>query len=64
MITVQDAEAAITASRSAHDEAQVTRQRIESELGSASAPAYYSLASTARRESRDLDAKVGIVKIE
>ena len=69
-IHLQDVESAITASRSARDEALNTRQRIESDLASSSsssklaqevgpgAPAYYGLASTARRESRDLDAKV------
>merc|ERR1711902_115801 len=64
--SVKDAEAAITASRSARDEALSTRQRIEADLSSAAsklepeagAPAYYGLASTARRESRDLDTKV------
>merc|ERR1719323_2350504 len=60
--SVKDVEAAITASRSARDEALSTRQRIEADLSSAAsklepedgAPAYYGLASTARRESRDL----------
>merc|ERR1712172_153562 len=64
--SVKDAEAAITASNSARTEALSTRQRIESDLASAAsklepetgAPAYYGLASTARRESRDLDTKV------
>ena len=66
---LQDAEAAITASRSARDEALSTRQRIEADLSSpasklepeAGAPAYYGLASTARRESRDLDTKVRLM---
>ena len=65
---LQDVEAAITASRSARDEALSTRQRIEADLSAASklepeagAPAYYGLASTARRESRDLDTKVRLM---
>ena len=62
----QDAEAAVTASKRAQEEAVKAKNRVESNetksklsaLESEDGSVYYGLGSAARRESKDLDGKV------
>ena len=66
MNNFQDAEAAVTASKKAQEEAVKAKNRVESNetksklsaLESEDGSVYYGLGSAARRESKDLDGKV------